>query len=162
MRRWLPFPMMSLALFALWLLLNRSLTPGHLILGACLGIGGALLLTALELPRARVRRPGVILALSWVVFTDIVRSNIAVARIILGRGALSRISGFMNIPIEMSTPYGLAALAIIITSTPGTLWVNFDPEKKILTIHVLDLADENAWIETIKQRYERRLMEIFE
>lgn len=162
MRRWLPFPLMSLALLALWLLLNQSLAAGHLILGACLGIGGALVLTALELPKASVRRPRAILALSFVVLADIVRSNIAVARIILGRALPRGASGFMNIPIEMSAPYGLAALAIIITSTPGTLWVSFDSAGRVLTIHVLDLADEDAWIETIKQRYERRLMEIFE
>jgi multicomponent K+:H+ antiporter subunit E len=71
-------------------------------------------------------------------------------------------SGFMDIPLELRAPYGLATLAIIITSTPGTLWVNFDSAKGVLTIHVLDLVDETAWIATIKQRYERRLMEIFE
>ena len=32
----------------------------------------------------------------------------------------------MNIPLDLRDPYGLAALACIITSTPGTLWVNFD------------------------------------
>jgi multicomponent K+:H+ antiporter subunit E len=29
-------------------------------------------------------------------------------------------------------------------------------------IHVLDVIDENTWIQTIKNRYERLLMEIFE
>jgi multicomponent K+:H+ antiporter subunit E len=29
-------------------------------------------------------------------------------------------------------------------------------------IHVLDLVDENEWIRTIKGRYERLLLEIFE
>ena len=29
-------------------------------------------------------------------------------------------------------------------------------------IHVLDLIDENVWIATIKGRYERLLLEIFE
>jgi multicomponent K+:H+ antiporter subunit E len=85
-----------------------------------------------------------------------------VARIVLGPRRSDVTSGFMNIPLEMRAPYGLAALAIIITSTPGTLWVDFDSARGVLTIHVLDLIDEEAWIATIKQRYERRLMEIFE
>ena len=29
-------------------------------------------------------------------------------------------------------------------------------------IHVLDLIDERVWIDTIKNRYERPLLEIFE
>jgi multicomponent K+:H+ antiporter subunit E len=32
----------------------------------------------------------------------------------------------------------------------------------MLTIHVLDLVDRSAWVETIKGRYERRVMEMFE
>ncbi len=160
--RWLPFPLLSFALLAMWLLLNQSLAAGHLILGAVLAVGGALALTALEPPSFRLRRPGAILELSLVVLVDIVRSNVAVAWIILGPRSRHETSGFMNIPLELRAPYGLAALAIIITATPGTLWVNFDSDKGLLTIHVLDLIDENAWIRTIKQRYERRLMEIFE
>ncbi|CUU20945.1 Na H antiporter subunit E CDS [Bradyrhizobium sp.] len=68
----------------------------------------------------------------------------------------------MNVPLDMRNPYGLALLACIITSSPGTLWVNFDAQKGLLMIHVLDLVDEAEWIRTIKQRYERHLLEIFE
>jgi len=31
-----------------------------------------------------------------------------------------------------------------------------------MLIHVLDLVDEKQWIETLKNRYETLLMEIFE
>lgn len=163
MSRWLPYPLLSLALLALWLLLNQSLTPGQVILGVVLGIGGALALTALEPPKLRLRRPGAILELTFLVLADIVRSNIAVAQIILGPHRRKDVtSGFMRIPLDMRAPHGLAALAMIITATPGTLWVDFDSDQGLLTVHVLDLIDEEAWIATIKQRYERRLMEIFE
>jgi multicomponent K+:H+ antiporter subunit E len=97
------------------------------------------------------------------VIADIVRSNIAVARIILGlAGERERRSGFVDIPLDLRNPYGLAALACIITATPGTLWVSFDEAKATLTIHVLDLVDESEWARTIKGRYERLLLEIFE
>ena len=39
------------------------------------------------------------------------RSNIAVARIILGPRARSETSGFLDIPLELRAPYGLAVLA---------------------------------------------------
>lgn len=163
MRRWLPYPLLSLALFVLWLLLNQTLAASHLLLAFGLAIGGGLTLIALEPPAIRLRRPLAVLKLSRLVLTDIVRSNVAVARIILGRRGLpSEMSGFMDIPLELRAPYGLTALAVIVTSTPGTLWVNFDSANGVLTIHVLDLIDENAWIVTIKQRYERLLLEIFE
>jgi multicomponent K+:H+ antiporter subunit E len=162
MRRWVPFPLLSLALAIMWLLLNQTLATSHIILGIAFGFFGALSLTALDLPAFRLRRPRVLLELMFVVLQDIIRSNIAVARIILGPKLPREISGFLQIPLELRAPYGLAMLALIITSTPGTLWVSFDSATGILTIHVLDLIDENAWITNIKQRYERRLMEIFE
>jgi multisubunit Na+/H+ antiporter MnhE subunit len=40
--------------------------------------------------------------------------------------------------------------------------VCLSPDGRGPTIHVLDLQDEESWIPFIKQRYERRLMEIFE
>ena len=161
-RRLLPYPMMSLALLLLWLLLNQSLSPAHFVLGICLGIGGGLILTALEPSPARLHRPTALAVLGWLVLLDIVRSNIAVARIILGTRLPSVTSGFVEIPLELRAPHGLAALAIIITATPGTIWVNYHAPTRVLTIHVLDLVDESTWLRTIKGRYERRLMEIFE
>ncbi len=37
MKRWLPFPLLSLALLAMWLLLNQTLAAGHVVLGALIG-----------------------------------------------------------------------------------------------------------------------------
>ena len=162
MTRLLPFPLVSVCLLALWLLLNQAATPGHILLGCIIALVGGRMLTVLELPRARVRRPGVLLRLLGRVAVDIVRSNFAVGRIILGFGRRQRRSGFVDIPLDIRNPYGLALLACIITSTPGTLWVNFDAQKGVLMIHVLDLVDEGEWIRTIKGRYERLLLEIFE
>ena len=113
------------------------------------------------MPKARPRRLAAIFRLAALVFTDIVRSNIAVARIILGLERRQWSSGFVEIPLELRDPYGLAALACIITSTPGTLWVDFNEASGTLTIHVLDLVDKSEWVRTIKGRYERLLLEIF-
>jgi multicomponent K+:H+ antiporter subunit E len=159
MTRLLPFPLVSVGLLGLWLLLNQALSPGQILLGVALALAGGWALAALQPPKARVRRPGAILRLSSLVLADIVRSNIAVGRIVLGLGGKQRKSGFVNIPLDLRDPYALAALACIITATPGPLWVSFDGE--VLTIHVLDLIDESAWVRTIKNRYERHLLEIF-
>ena len=93
---------------------------------------------------------------------DIVRSNIAVARIIVSGRSRAVTSGFVAVPLRLTDRYGLAVLACIITSTPGTIWVSYDSGHGILLIHVLDLVDEAAWIRTIGDRYERLLLEVFE
>jgi multicomponent K+:H+ antiporter subunit E len=162
MTRLLPFPIVSFCLLALWLLLNQAVSFGHVLLGCVIALVGGRIMTVLELPRVRVKRPAVILRLLRLVAVDIVRSNLAVGRIVLGLGRRQRRAGFVEIPLDMRDPYGLASLACIITLTPGTLWVNFDAQKATLMIHVLDLVDQEEWIRTVKDRYERHLLEIFE
>jgi multicomponent K+:H+ antiporter subunit E len=162
MRRWLPSPLLAAALVALWLLLNESVAPGTFVVGGALALGASWALTALDLPEARFRRPRVALKLVLVVLIEIVRSNNAVARIILRPGTRGRRSGFVRIPLDTRNPHGLTALACIITATPGTIWVEYDSADNSILLHVLDLIDEEEWIKIIKERYERRLMEIFE
>jgi multicomponent K+:H+ antiporter subunit E len=91
-----------------------------------------------------------------------VRSNVAVLRIVFHPAMRGRTSGFLSLPLELRHPGGLAILACIITATPGTSWARYDAARNVLTIHVLDLVDEHAWIAQFKDRYERRLMEIFQ
>jgi multicomponent K+:H+ antiporter subunit E len=162
MRRWLPFPLLTVSLLALWLLLTGSLAPGTIILGGVLAIGAAQALTALTPPKTRLQRPRAVFRLALVVLAEIARSNWAVARIILLPGTRQRRSGFVRIPLDMRVPHGLAALACIITATPGTLWVEYDSADNTMLLHVLDLIDEEEWVRIIKGRYEKRLMEIFE
>ena len=157
----IPYPFASGSLLLLWLLLNQSLSPVHLLWGSTVALAGGWALAALELPKLRLRRLSAVTRLTGLVVADIVRSNIAVAGIILRPERLGRTSGFVKIPLGLQNPYGLATLACIITSTPGTLWVDFDAEAGALTIHVLDLVDEDEWVRTIKGRYERHLLEIF-
>lgn len=161
-RRLLPFPLLAAVLLAMWLLLNQSVAPGSVILGSLLALGACWTLVPLDPPKVRFRRPGVALRLALVVLGDIVRSNIAVARIVLHPGRRDRRSGFVRIPLDLREPHGLAALACIVTATPGTIWVEFDSASHSVLIHVLDLIDEEEWVRTIKHRYERRLLEIFE
>jgi multicomponent K+:H+ antiporter subunit E len=160
MTRLVPFPVVSASLLLLWLLLN-GLSAGHILLGGAVALIGGWALAALAPPKAHARRLVAILRLAAFVLADIVRSNVAVARIILGLGRRRWISGFVEVPLELRDPYGLTTLACIITSTPGTLWVDFNEASGTLTIHVLDLVDKTEWVRTIKGRYERLLLEIF-
>ncbi|MGO4386110.1 Na+/H+ antiporter subunit E [Microvirga sp. 2YAF29] len=158
----LPYPLLSAALLILWLLLNQTVSPGHIVLGAVIAVLASWVMAALRPDKPRIRRPGAALRLAGVVLVDILRSNLAVGRIIVRSREPGVNAGFMTIPLDMRSPQGLAVLSVIITSTPGTIWLNYDAAKGTLLLHVLDLVDETVWIRTIKGRYERLLMEIFE
>jgi multicomponent K+:H+ antiporter subunit E len=156
-------PFLVVALTLLWLLLNQTLDPAQIVLGAALAVVLAWSASSLRPLHARIHRLDIAAALAAVVLVDIVRSAFAVARLVLGFISSRQVrSGFLRIPLDLRDPHGLAVLAIIISSTPGTVWVGLSPSRDALTLHVLDLKDEAEWVELIKQRYERPLMRIFE
>ncbi|MCH4268389.1 MAG: Na+/H+ antiporter subunit E [Brevundimonas sp.] len=160
----LPHPILSLALFGASLLLSGSLAAPALALALLMSLAAPHIMRALEVEPVRVRRPLTLVSFALVVTRDIIRSNWEVALVILGLNASreNRVSGFVHIPLEMRDRYGLAVLAVIITSTPGTIWVEYEDATGVLLLHILDLQDGDDWADRIKNRYERRLMEIFE
>ncbi len=162
MKRLLPAPLLSAALFALWLLLNRSLETAQLLLALLLALAIPLLLARLRPMPVRIRRPGAVLRLMLTVVLDTTRSNIAVVRLLLRSGNRRHPSGFVHIPLALRDPNGLAVLAMIVCLTPGTAWAELSLDRSILLLHVLELDDAEAIASFIKQRYERPLMEIFE
>jgi multicomponent K+:H+ antiporter subunit E len=159
-RRLIPFPLLTLALLAMWILLT-GFSPGHMLFGAAIAVMVSRTMLSLrpERPTLRLGRAAVKLAL--IVFIDIIRSNIAVAKIILLRPP-ERNSGFIELSTALRNPDALAMLAIIITATPGSLWVQHDAHRHIILVHVLDLIDEQQWARLIQERYETLLIEIFE
>lgn len=161
MKRLLPHPLLSVGLFLASILMSGSVDPPSILLAVVMALAAPQVMRVLRIEPVRVRNPGAILKLAAWVAVDVVRSNLAVSRILAGNRT-DRTSGFIHIPLDLRDRFGLAVLAIIITSTPGTLWVEYDRARGRLLMHVLDLVDEATWVETIKQRYERPLMEIFE
>ena len=163
MKRLLPSPLLSLVLLLTWLLLNQSVEAAHLLLGSLLAIVAPLLARPLQ-PHgyARIHRPLALLTLLVKASVEIIRSCINVSRIILFSRPERLNSRFIRIPLDMQSPHGLAVLAGIINLTPGTVWVEILPDSHDLVLHVFDLHDTQWWIETVKQQYERPLMEIFE
>jgi multicomponent K+:H+ antiporter subunit E len=150
-------------LVVMWLLLNETLSIGSVLLGLLLAVALAWASGVLRPLQPTIRRPHLILLLLANVLRDVVRSNVGVARIVLGLTGRREIrSGFVRIPLDLTDPHGLAVLAGIVTATPGTVWVDHDVAKSTVTLHVLDLKSEQEWIDWIKGRYERLLMGIFE
>lgn len=160
MRAMFPYPLLSCALFVMWVLLT-GFSPGHIVLGAVVATMVARVMLTLAPEKPHIRFGPAMIKLAGLVLVDIVKSNLAVARISL-TNPRQRTAGFVRIPIALTSPYALATLAIIISATPGTLWLQHDAGNKTVLIHVLDYVGEEEWVAIIKDRYEKLLMEIFE
>lgn len=159
---WLAHPVLGGVIAAVWLLLQQSVTAPQLLTAAALAlllprlIAG--LLGDLPAPKAPATVVRLVIRVAW----DIVVSNIVVARLALSPSRRPR-SHWVVVSLDLADERGIAALASIITMTPGTLSAVVDEARRRILVHTLDVgdADPQSVAVQIKQRYERPLMEIF-
>lgn len=157
----LPYPLLTLALIVFWLVLT-GFSLGQLILGTLVAVFASWAMTALRPDVPKVRRWPLLFKLLGLVIVDIVRSNIAVASVILWGRRKGHSSEFVLMPVEIEDPTALSLLAIIITSTPGSAWLEYDSRDKTVLLHVFDVEDQDAWVALLKSRYEKILLEVFQ
>lgn len=158
--RLFPHPMLSVLLTVMWLLMVNAPSVGHLVLGAFLGWGIALLCSGFMLDVPRVRRPGLLCRYLLMVLWDILVANLHVARLVLGSTEKLR-PAFVEVPMEIENEFVLSVLACILSLTPGTVSSGLSSDHKTLLLHGLDVADQDALVAQVKSRYEAPLMEIF-
>jgi multicomponent K+:H+ antiporter subunit E len=170
--QWLPTPYRSLLLFVVWLLLNNSVSAGHIVLATILAIVIPLATRPFRTKQPLILRPGLALRHFMLVLYDIITANLQVAILILGPNN-KLTPGFVKVPLDLSHTLPITILASTVSLTPGTVsaevypWAESveegnEPEERFLLIHVLNLDDEQDLIDTIKQRYEAPLKEIFQ
>lgn len=170
--RWLPTPFRSLFLFFIWLLLNNSISLGHIVLGVLLALLIPLLSMSFRDPQPLIVKPWVALRQFFIVLFDIIVANLEVAILIMGPSKNLR-PGFVKVPIDLMHEMPITILASCVSLTPGTVSADVYPlinslnedgtsEQRYLLLHVLDLDDEQALIQRIKSRYEAPLKEIFQ
>jgi multicomponent K+:H+ antiporter subunit E len=170
--KWLPTPFMSILLFCVWLLLNNSFSAGHILLAAILAILIPLVSNPFRTKQPMIIKPGLAFRHLMLVLYDIITANAQVAVLILGPNK-KLTPGFVKVPLDLTHSMPITILASTVSLTPGTVsaevypWAESivegeQPQQSFLLIHVLDLKDEQALIDTIKQRYEAPLKEIFQ
>lgn len=161
MKRCFPSPLLSAALFAMWLMLNPSLGLGNLLLGALLGLVLPPLTAPLRPAGRPLRHPRLLARLVLIVGWDVIVSALQVTGGVFASARRPPHGRFVVVPLALRDAHALAALAVITTVVPGTVWCELAPDNSALLLHVFDLDDEAAFIEHFKTRYERPLKEIF-
>jgi len=150
----------SFLVFIIWLMLANSLDLSDILLAFLLGI----LIPRLVRPFI-ARTPHIhwtpAIKLVFVVLWDIVISNFRVAKMVLG--PLENLHPkWYRVPLETEHEQVNTLLAMIITTTPGTVSAGIDQEKGDILVHALSSDDIELDIQEIKNRYEKPLIEIFD
>ena len=162
MKRLLPAPLLTAALICMWLVLNRSLSLGQILLAVLFGVAAPALLAPLRPARPRIRHPLVVLRLIGVVGVDVIRSSLDVFWTLVKSRVQPPNSRFVVIPLEIRDPTALASLTMITTVVPGTVWCELARDSSAMLLHVWNAPDEAEFVAFFKRRYEQPLKEIFE
>ena len=159
-KRLFPAPWLNITVFVFWMLLVDSFGPGQWLMALLLGLVIPLFAARLDREFGRIGSLRQVPRMLWVLAWDVVRSNVVVARQVLG--SESKITpGFIWVPLDIANIHGIAVLTSIITLTPGTVSSALSDDRKYLLVHVFNLKDGDEVIRQIKTRYEAPLMEIF-
>lgn len=160
MRRLLPQPVLSLVLLLAWLVLNNSIAPGSIVMGAIVGLVVPWITHRFWAIGAGIKDPVALLGYVGIVLTDIIRANFVVARQVLGSNRVLR-SQLFELELDLEGALPISILAATITLTPGTVSCRMSPDQRSLWVHALHAEDHVDEITDIKQRYEARLQRIF-
>ena len=155
-----PQPWLSLILFLTWQILSDGISGASVVMGLILAWLIPQLTRGFWPERPAFRRPwkmtGYLLLVTW----DIVMSSISVARLILSPSRPRPV--FVCYPLALENPLAISILASTISLTPGTVSADVSDDNKLLLIHSLDAEDEQEVIDAIRNRYESRLLEMFQ
>ncbi len=155
-------PLIAIASALVFVFLLNSITLGGVVLGVIIGLIVARLSDRYWPGKPRLKNPLAIVAYLGIVLKDIAVSSIDVAKLVLFSRGGDLQSQFTPVPHDRRSPEAIAALAGTITLTPGTLSADVSADGRALLIHCLNVDDPDAAVADIKNRYERRLKEIFE
>lgn len=156
-----PHPWLSVFLLLIWMLIMNSVSAGTWLLGLVLAWGIPQLTDVFWPNPPKLHRPLVLLRFALRVLFDIAVANMEVAKLVVGSNSKLQ-PGFVEYPLELTDDFAISLLASTISLTPGTVSADISDDRRVLLVHALTVDDEQALIETIKRRYERPLMEVFE
>lgn len=155
-----PQPWLSLILFVIWQLLSDGVSGASLVMGLLL----AWLIPQITLgfwpERPAFKRPWLMPGYLLLVAYDIVMASISVAWLILNPRRPR--PSFISYPLQLENPLAISILASTISLTPGTVSADVSDDNRLLLIHSLDAETDQEVIDAIRNRYEKRLLEMFQ
>ncbi len=155
-----PHPFVSVIVAMSWLMLNHSAQLFDIVVALILGLVIPKLIQPFIVNTPNINW-SISIKLFFVVLWDIIVSNVRVAKQVLGSTKKLQPKWF-RVPLETDHEHVNTLLAMIITTTPGTVSAGIDQERGDILVHALSCDDPEAEINAIKQRYEVPLIKIFD
>lgn len=143
----------------MWMLLTVSFEPVAFLKGYLFGLLIIIAFRRFFHSRFYLLRVVAVINLIYIFIRELILSNIAVVKTVL-KPKLDMKPGIFAYPTVLERDWEITTLANLITLTPGTLVIDLSPDNKILYVHAMDISDVQESIESIKNTFEKAIMEV--
>lgn len=151
--------LLNVCLAFVWMFLTVSFNGASFIIGYVIGLLIIFMLRRFFHSRFYLVPVFVVVKLLFIFLKELVLSNIAVAKIVI-KPSLHVEPAIFALPTQLKKEWEITVLAMLITLTPGTLVLDVSDDKSTLYIHALNSPDVQEAIQSIKQSFEKTIMEV--
>ena len=152
--------LLNIMLALAWMVITGSFKPENFLWGF------AIAYLILWLIRGKVddesgyfKKVGQAMSFSLFFVKELVKANLRVAHDVLTLHHHMQ-PGVVAIPLEVKTDLEITLLANLITLTPGTLSLDVSQDRKVLYVHGMYVEDIHEFRRSIKEGFERRVLEL--
>lgn len=151
--------LLNFSLAILWMFLASNYTASGFIIGYLLGLLLILALRRFFNSRFYIARVWATIKLAFLFLKELIMANLSVLVLVL-RPKLQMKPAFFKYDTELTEEWEITLLSSLITLTPGTVVVHVSDDSKSLFIHAIDSDDINETIDSIKNSFEKAILEV--
>lgn len=151
--------LINLIIAVMWMFLNEAFTTASFVTGYILGLGLLLVLNRFIPDTFYLKRVYKIILLIMLFIKELIISNIDIVKLVYAPKPEFE-PGIFAMPTELKSNWEITLLANLITLTPGTLSVAVSEDNTHIYIHAMDIDDIDDEINSIKNTFEKAIMEV--
>lgn len=142
-----------------WIALTGTVTPVNLAIGFVVGFGLLWLTQRLMRPSNYFRKVPQVIGFVLFFLWELLQANLRMLVIVLSPRPAIR-PAVVAIPLDIRSNAEITLLANLISLTPGTLYLDVSQDRCVMCVHTMHVDDLDDFRRSIKDGFERRVMEV--
>lgn len=150
---------LHLVLSFVWMFLSSNYSVSGFFIGYLLGLVGLLMVKKMLPGRLYFEKIWAFIKLTILFIKELILANIAVFKVAI-KPSLDIQPAFFKYETTLTKDWEITLLSSLITLTPGTVVVHISDDSKTLYIHCIDVDDIDATIASIRDSFEKAILEV--
>ena len=151
--------LLNVALAFLWMFLSGRMNTSGFIIGFLLGLLCIVAMRRFFKTRLYISRVWSVTKLCVLFIKELILANVAVLKVVF-QPKMNMEPAFFKYETQLTEEWEITLLSSLITLTPGTVVVHISDDSKNLFIHAIDAADVDDTIVSIRDSFEKAILEV--